>query len=410
MNDRLNICQLNDSFPPVIDGVANVVLNYSRIIQEKYGNVVVVVPRYPGEYDEYPFQVIRYPSVVTPITADYRMGLPVPSILREIRKHPVDIIHCHCPFVSSVIAKPLRQLTGAPVIFTYHTKYDIDIANSFDSELVQTVAKKLVVTNIEWCDEIWAVSRGAGENLRSMGYHGEYRVMENGVDFPRGPAAPEQCEIISAEHSLPPDLPVFLYIGRMMWYKGIRLILDGLQTAKASGARFKMIFVGGGEDFDAITRLAHSHGLDDDCIFTGLVRDRDKLRAYFSRADLFLFPSTFDTSGIAVREAAACGLASVLVRGSSAAEPVTDGRNAVLIGEDSNSLAWAVINLLKNREKMKVLGLQAMDDLYLSWDTAVAGAYERYAHIIDSRKDANKTKTAKKQRASKTANGWARHP
>ena len=407
MNDRLNICQLNDSFPPVIDGVSNVVLNYSRIIQEKYGNVVVVVPRYPGEHDDYPFKVVRYPSVVTPITSDYRMGLPVPGIARDIRKHTVDIIHCHCPFVSSVIAKPLRQMTGAPVIFTYHTKYDIDIANSFDSELVQTVAKKLVVTNIEWCDEIWAVSRGAGENLRSMGYQGEYRVMENGVDFPKGPAAPGQCEMIGEEHSLPPDLPVFLYIGRMMWYKGIRLILDGLQAAKASGARFKMIFVGGGADFDPITRLAHSHGLDSDCIFTGPIRDREKLRAYFSRADLFLFPSTFDTSGIAVREAAACGLASVLIRGSSAAEPVTDGRNAVLIGEDSNNLAWAVINLLKNREKMKALGRQAMDDLYLSWDTAVANAFERYEQIFESRKETVIKKTIKKQRAAKAVNGRA---
>jgi len=392
MNDQLNICLLNDSFPPVIDGVANVVLNYSRIIQEKLGNVVVVVPRYPGEQDDYPFPVVRYPSVKTPITSDYRMGLPVPGIVRDIKKHHVDIIHCHCPFVSSVIAKPLRQSTGAPVVFTYHTKYDIDIANSFDSELVQTVAKKLVITNIEWCDEVWAVSRGAGENLRSMGYQGEYRVMENGVDFSKGPAGPGSCYLISVEHSLPPDLPVFLFVGRMMWYKGIRLILDGLLKAKASGARFKMIFVGGGEDFDEITHLAYTHGLKNDCIFTGPVKDREKLRAYFSRADMFLFPSTFDTSGIAVREAAACGLAGVLVRGSSVAEPVTDGRNAVLIDEDSNSLAWAVINLSKNRGRMKSLGRQAMDDLYLPWDTAVNNAYERYEEILANRNNAKDVK------------------
>jgi len=396
MNDRLNVCLLSDSFPPVIDGVANVMLNYSRIIHEKYGDVVVVVPRYPGESDEYPFTVVRYPSVMTPVNAEYRMGLPVPSIVRDIRKHPVDIIHCHCPFISSIVAKPLRQITGAPVVFTYHTKYDIDIENSFDSELVQTVAKKLVVTNIEWCDEVWAVSRGAGENLKSMGYHGEFRVMENGVDFPKGPVGPELCHSVSIEHALPPDLPVFLYVGRMMWYKGIRLILDGLLKAKDSGAAFKMIFAGGGEDFDEIKDLAHAHGLKDDCIFTGPVRDREKLRAYYSRADMFLFPSTFDTSGIAVREAAACGLASVLIRGSSAAEPVTDGQNAVLIGEDSNSLAWTVINLVNNREKMKTLGSRALDDLYFSWDAAVKNAYERYEQICESKKSLSKHKIAHK--------------
>ena len=37
----LGVCLLNDSFPPVIDGVANTVLNYANIINEKYGHPIV---------------------------------------------------------------------------------------------------------------------------------------------------------------------------------------------------------------------------------------------------------------------------------------------------------------------------------------------------------------------------------
>jgi len=382
MSKRLNVCLLNDSFPPVIDGVANVVLNYAKVIQEKLGSAVVVVPRYPGVQYDYPFPVIHYPSVKTPKTAGYRMGLPLPGIVRSIKRYPVDIIHCHCPFVSSVIAKTLHKETGVPVIMTYHTKYDIDIANIFDSELVQSVVKKVIVSQIESCDEVWAVSRGSGENLKSLGFSGNYKVMDNGVDFPRGPVGKDAIDRISIEHELPEHLPVFLYIGRLMWYKGIRLILEGLQQAKAEGARFRMIFVGGGEDSGEIIKLSHKLGIKNECIFTGAIRDREKLRAYYSRADMFLFPSTFDSAPIAVREASACALASVLVRGSSSAEPVTDGRNAVLIDEDSGSLAQAVIGLSKNMEFMKTLGRHALADLYVPWDTAVARAYERYGEIL----------------------------
>jgi glycosyltransferase involved in cell wall biosynthesis len=388
MSKRLNVCLLNDSFPPVIDGVANAVLNYAKLIHERYGEAIVAVPRYPGEKEEYPFPVVRYPSVKTPKTKGYRMGLPLPGIVREIKKHSVDIIHCHCPFVSAVISKPLRQSTGAPVVMTYHTKYDIDISNCFDSELVRSAAKKLVVSNIEWCDEVWAVSRGAGENLKSLGYRGDYRIMDNGVDFPKGPAGAGECYMVSVEHGLPPDIPVFLYVGRMMWYKGLRLILDALLKAKASGTRFKMIFIGGGEELSAIANLAHSHGLADDCIFTGPIKDRKKLRAYYSRADMFLFPSTFDSAPLAVREASACGLASVLVRDSSAAEPVTDGRNAVLIDEDSNSLAWAIIHLSRSKGHMKSLGSRAMEDLYLSWESSVEMAVGRYQEILETHQGA----------------------
>ena len=38
MNEKINVCLMNDSFPPLIDGVANTVVNYASIIEEKYGH------------------------------------------------------------------------------------------------------------------------------------------------------------------------------------------------------------------------------------------------------------------------------------------------------------------------------------------------------------------------------------
>ena len=384
MNNQLGVCLLNDSFPPVIDGVANVILNYAKIIHGGLGSAVVVIPRYPGENYDYPFPVIHYPSVKTPKTAGYRTGLPYPGIIKDIKQHRIDIIHCHCPFVSSVISKQLKHATGAPVIMTYHTKFDVDIAKNFDSVIIQSAVKKIIVANIEACDEVWAVSRGAGENLKNLGYGGDYRIMDNGVDFPKGCASEENIREVSEELGLQADMPVFLYVGRMMWYKGLRLILEGLHVAKAEGARFRMIFVGDGVDYGEITALTHELELSNECIFTGTVRDREKLRAFYSRADMFLFPSTFDSAPISVREASACGLASVLIRGSSSAEPVTDGKNAVLIDENAENLAKVVIDLSANMGRMKELGCNAMDDLYLPWDMAVTRAYERYQEVLDN--------------------------
>ena len=34
--ENLNICLLNDSFPPVIDGVSNTVYNYARILSRDW--------------------------------------------------------------------------------------------------------------------------------------------------------------------------------------------------------------------------------------------------------------------------------------------------------------------------------------------------------------------------------------
>ena len=39
----MKVTLLNDSFPPVIDGVANVVMNYAKILQEeKLADVMVL--------------------------------------------------------------------------------------------------------------------------------------------------------------------------------------------------------------------------------------------------------------------------------------------------------------------------------------------------------------------------------
>ena len=403
MEAQLGVCLLNDSFPPpALDGVANAVLNYAEIIHRDLGSAVVVVPNYPGSDNNHSFPIVRYPSVKAPKIDGYRMGLPIPGIVREIKRYNIDIIHCHCPFVSALIANSLRQATKAPLIMTYHTKFDIDIANFFASPLFHIAAKRYIVSNNDKCDEAWVVSNCAGENLRGLGYQGDYIVMENGIDFTKGSATDERIEEVCRKYKLRRDVPMFLFVGRMMWYKNIRLSLSSLHKAKTQGARFTMVFVGDGADAHEIAEFVKDLSLQDECVFTGPIRDREELRAVYSCADMFLFPSTYDTAALVVREAAACGLASILVRGSGPAEPVTDGINAVLVEEDAESLSEAIIGLVGNRERMKTLGQHAMDELFFSWEASVAKAYERYQIVLEEHKGRGGKKRMKNKRAHKT--------
>ena len=63
MSNR-TICLINDSFPPVTDGVANAVVNYGRAITESGSRAVVATPAYPGADDSgFSFPVVRYPSI-----------------------------------------------------------------------------------------------------------------------------------------------------------------------------------------------------------------------------------------------------------------------------------------------------------------------------------------------------------
>lgn len=388
MNTDLNICLINDSFPPAIDGVATAVVNYATIIQEKLGQATVVTPDYPDADDSvYPFPVVRYPSLNTTKYLGYRTGLPFSTdVIDQIETGRFQLIHTHCPITSTILARILRDRMHVPLILTYHTKFDVDIANAIRAKSLQKTAIQLLVDNIAACDEVWTVSRGAGENLRSIGYEGKYIVMPNGVDFPKGRVSDELVRQVSEGYDLPEGVPVFLYVGRMMWYKGIRITLDALRQLADSGQDFRMVFVGGGTDKDEIVAYTEELGLTDKVFFIAPIHDREAIRAWYCRADLFLFPSTFDTNGLVVREAAACGLASVLVGGSCAAEDTADGRNAFLIEENADSMASVLQCVCKDPDLMHQVGEGAAADLYISWEDAVKRAYDRYAYVLENYK------------------------
>ncbi len=401
----MRVCLLNDSFPPVIDGVANVVMNYGRIMQEDLGaEVLVGTPRYPNaDYSGYPYRVIDYPSVnTTKLVSGYRTGNPFSAThFNEMAAFGPQIIHSHCPASSMLLARILQNETGAPLVFTYHTKFDVDIARAVGDGSLKKNVVKAMVSNISASDEVWVVSRGAGENLRSLGYEGDYRVVSNGVDFVKGRADDAKVREVTGKYDLPENVPVFLFVGRIMEYKGLPIILDAMKELRDAGMDFRCVFVGGGADASKMQEMAKEYALTLEIVkedgsveseagsgcgkvlFTGPIHDREALRAWNTRADLFLFPSVYDTNGIVVREAAACGLASVLIEGSCAAEGITDGRNGYTIAENGAAMAALLQKVCKDMDAVHEVGQHAMDEIYISWEDSTKAAYERYGEICE---------------------------
>ena len=380
---KLKVGLFNDSFPPILDGVANATVNYAKSIHKLYGSAVVATPWYPKVKDQYPFKVIRYSSANVSKRIGYRMGNPFnPLLIKKLERENLDIMHIHSPFTSAFLARVVRRYTGSPIVFTYHTKFDLDIEKRIAFNPLKTASIKLLLNNINACDEVWVVSEGAGENLKSLGYTGDYYLMENGTDFVKGRAETLKIKTIESQYGISPEETVYLFVGRMMWYKNLKFIIDGLAHAKNNGAKFKMLFVGEGVDRADITAYATEMGLGDVAVFTGAIYDREMLRAYFSRANLFLFPSTYDTNGIVVREAAACSCPALMVEDSCAAEGITHEDTGILIKETVHDLADQIMKGTQDHERLKRIGQNAADKIYLSWDDAVGKAVLRYHEVI----------------------------
>ncbi len=377
------IALFNDSFPPTIDGVAQTVKNYATVLQKNHCDVTVVTPRVKGVTDDYPFEVYRYFSFPAGKIRDYRAGDPFsPTALAQLRGKRFDLLHVHAPFASSLLARNVDIPHRIPMVVTYHTRFDLEFQSRFKSASFRRLATWFTRKNLQAADEVWAVSAAAGRALRDVGYEGDFRIMENGTDFPFGRASDEAVEALRREWNIPDGKQVILFVGRMMWYKNLRIIIDTLKAFREDGGDFAAFFVGGGLQLDEIRGYIEECGMSDRITCTGPIYDRAKLRVCFSVADLFFFPSTYDTAGIVIKEAAACGCPSLVVANSGAAEGVADGENGFLAEENAASCLQTLERALGAPDRLRAVGEAAGRDLYLSWDDAVARAYARYEEIL----------------------------
>ena len=384
MNKQLKIAIGTESFPPTIDGISTVAKCYADIINDKYGEAVIVTPKNPNQEDyKYPYEIYRYQSLFT-FGEGYPVGWPFKKkFATDIIAKDFDILHSHCPMATSYFFRRINRLHRIPQILTYHTKYEYDIEERVPLWAIRHRAYGFLLNNLKCADEVWVTSHGTVDSLRKVGYEGDFVVMPNGCDLPKFDCTDDMRAMIRRKHSIPPNVPVLLFVGRMMWYKNIKIILDACKSLKTNGRDFRMIMIGMGPEEAQIKRYCTKLGLNDKVIFTGQLYDRYELQIYYATADVQVFPSIFDTNGLVVREAAASATPTIVVADSCASEGITDGETGFLCFESAHSVAKTIDSIIDNKDLLNRVGEKARDNIYISWDEAVANACERYQIVID---------------------------
>lgn len=374
----MRIIEFTDSFYPIMDGVGNVVFQYAMNLGQKGHECYVVAPQTDtGWRGGWPFEVVDYIGVPLLYMKSYTAGAPLldSHCVKRLGMINADIVHVHSPFVAGQAALSYAKKHDVPVVGTFHSKYYDDFLQITGVELLAEVGTKYVVDFYNKCDEVWAVSASSADTLRAYGYQGDVRVMTNGTDVrPLPPGAIKEAE----ERFEIGDRPVLLFVGQMNWKKNLRLILEA--AAQVDG-EYLLILAGQGPHEKEIRLLAEQLGISSRVRFTGHLTDRDLLDGLYARASLFLFPSVYDNAPMVVREAAAMGTPSVVVRGSSAAEAIHDGVNGFLCDDTSADLARVIRTALSAPERLAAVGEQARETIPIPWSLLLDQVVERYAAL-----------------------------
>lgn len=383
----INTGQFNESYLPILDGVSITVQNYAYWLNKKQGKTIVVTPKYPNYVDHESFDVIRYNSIYVPKRSPYRLGLPRfdRNLKKKISSYQLDIIHAHSPFSSGNIALKCARERNIPIVATFHTKFDIDFKEAIKFDLVTKSMIRRIVKFYESVDYVFAANKSTIETLRSYGFNGDVDVIETGTDFIHQEDLKKEKEYVNHLHDIDKDTYVLLYVGQHIWQKNMRFIIYSLLNLRKLKQVFKMIFIGDGKAKDEMIKLVENYKLQKYVVFVGQISEREQLKKYYARADLFLFPSEYDTSGLVIREAGSFQLPSLVLKGTSVSSGIKDRFNGYLSENNPLSYAQTIISSINDRNKDKV-GENAQQTLAIHFEKIIDDLIIRYQEIIKVKK------------------------
>lgn len=373
------IGQFGESYPPTIDGVGGVMINYCREMNRRGHRSIFVGPN-NKESTGLPDVETRLYTAMKLAKVPYRAGFPQiqPLFKRELKGIPFDIVHAHAPFMAGWLAREIAREKNIPLVATFHSKYYDDFYRVTHSHAVTKRLIKVVMNFFEDCDEVWTVNESTARVLQEYGYKGPITIMQNGVNPDEGAAEGDISDLPLKE-----NVARLLFVGQQDYKKGTRELIRSCGILKQEDVSFQLVMVGEGQDRSALEKEARELGIGEDVLFTGRISDRDRLMAIYRQADLFVFPSVYDNAPLVVREAAQVGTPSLVVSGSCAAEGMEDGKNGFLCDGSAADIAECIKKALPMAEQV---GQEARRSIPITWELIGGHIEKRYQDLIEKRK------------------------
>ncbi len=182
-----------------------------------------------------------------------------------------------------------------------------------------------------------------------------------------------------------------LFVGRCHVDKGIEYLLEAVALL---GDNVVLNIVGATDHdpnyYRKLTEIIQKRNIKEKVFFHGYVDDKNKLKQFHERADIFVLPSIIEGFGIVLLEAMSAGLPIVATNVGAIPELVKDGYNGILVPpRDMPSLAKAIDSLIRSpsmRRKYSINGFkyyQSVRDIH-SWDNHLRTIRDIFNRLADA--------------------------
>ncbi len=297
--------------------------------------------------------------VSTLVAAPFALVHGYRSLLALVRHEGYDLVHGHWVLPNGAVSALVAQHCKLPLVISLHG------SDVFLAERTPPTAWTAALA-AQRADGITACSGDLAARLARLGGPPErMQVIPYGIDPEVFRPDSEAGAAVREQLGIAPERPVLMWVSRMVYKKGLTVLLDALPMVLQRHPRVLLVLGGYGDLRDALEQQAKQLGIADSVLFPGPV-DRDNINRYWNAGDIVVVPAIHDHGGNVD------GLPNIILESMSAGRPVvasnvagipqviTSGEHGLLVPEgDAGALAEALTALLDDPSSAARLGLAA---------------------------------------------------
>lgn len=170
---------------------------------------------------------------------------------------------------------------------------------------------------------------------------------------------PGDRDALREQFNLPPQSIICTCVGRLVPQKGFDILIEAFQKIASQVPGLICLIIGEGEDQEKLSAQIRSAGLEDRVRLVGYY-DRQNVLSIVKASDIFVMPSRYEGTPIALLEAAALGRPILATCAGGIPELVTHEQHAHLVPtHDPAALAQGFVRLAQDRDYAQMLGENA---------------------------------------------------
>ena len=273
------------------------------------------------------------------------------SILRFFRANRLaikhlprpDIIHVHILTRLGLIAWWQKIVHGTPYIITEHWSRYLP-GNDFGGFLRKKITKLVV----KHAYAVTTVTDILAKAMQAHKLHNDnYIVVPNVVDFNKFKPIPHHNEVPKIVH-------VSCFENKS---KNITGLIDALKILEDKNIDFQCVFIGDGIDFEMIQNYVKKLKHQERLRFTGVLEGQEYIGELAS-GDFLVLSSNYETQGVVLLEAFACGMPVVSTNVGGIPEIVNESNGILVAPQNAEALAEAMQEMISKHQNYKAEALR----------------------------------------------------